>query len=74
LDRFGSILGLDRERELLKRLGNPQASLRVIHVAGTNGKGSVCRYIYEVLIANGHSAGLFTSPFLRNFQDHLVYG
>ena len=47
--KFGSVLGLERMNVLLDKLGNPQASLKVIHVAGTNGKGSICRYIYEVL-------------------------
>lgn len=45
--KFGSVLGLDRIRELLRRLDNPQETLSVIHVAGTNGKGSVCRFLYE---------------------------
>ncbi|MDR1778891.1 MAG: bifunctional folylpolyglutamate synthase/dihydrofolate synthase [Clostridiales Family XIII bacterium] len=72
-ERFGSVLGLERERELLRRLGNPQDALKVVHVAGTNGKGSVCRYIYEVLLANGYTAGIFTSPFLTDFRDHLEF-
>ena len=50
-ERFGSILGLERMNDLLKLLGNPHEDLKVIHVAGTNGKGSVCRYIYSVLRA-----------------------
>ena len=47
--KFGSVLGLERMTELLSLLGDPQDQLKVIHVAGTNGKGSVCRYIYSVL-------------------------
>ena len=47
--RFGSVLGLERIQALLRRLGSPQETLRVIHVAGTNCKGSVCRYISRVL-------------------------
>ena len=56
--KFGSVLGLERINKLLSLLGNPHEKLKVIHVAGTNGKGSVCRYIYEVLEANGYKTGL----------------
>ena len=45
--KFGSVLGLERIKKLLSLLGDPQNDLKVIHVAGTNGKGSVCRYIYS---------------------------
>lgn len=69
--RFGSVLGLDRMNRLMERLGNPQDRLSYIHVAGTNGKGSVCRYIYEVLLASGYSAGLYTSPFLEDFRERI---
>lgn len=48
-NRFGMVLGLDRMEELLRRLGNPQDDLKVIHVAGTNGKGSVSKYLEEGL-------------------------
>ena len=51
--KFGSVLGLERMTELLSLLGDPQDQLKVIHVAGTNGKGSVCRYIYSVLLEEG---------------------
>ena len=47
--RFGSRLGLERVRELMKRLGDPQKQLRYIHVAGTNGKGSTVTYIATIL-------------------------
>jgi dihydrofolate synthase/folylpolyglutamate synthase len=69
--RFGSILGLDRMKRLMEGLGNPQDKLRCIHVAGTNGKGSVCKYIYEVLLASGYSVGLYTSPFLEDFRERI---
>ena len=52
--RFGSILGLERMNSLLKLLGNPQDELKIIHVAGTNGKGSTCRYIYSLLQVAGY--------------------
>lgn len=70
---FGMRLGLERIRHLLMLLENPQDSLRVIHVAGTNGKGSVCRYLYEVLEANGYRTGLFTSPYLESFGERIEY-
>ena len=60
-ERFGSVLGLERMNVILEKLGNPQDDLKVIHVAGTNGKGSICKYIYEVLRAAGYKAGLYTS-------------
>lgn len=69
--RFGSVLGLDRMNELLARLGDPQEGLEVIHVAGTNGKGSICRYIYEMLRAGGYHTGLFTSPYLEVFNERI---
>jgi dihydrofolate synthase / folylpolyglutamate synthase len=69
--RFGSILGLSRMTRLMDGLGNPQDKLKYIHVAGTNGKGSVCRYLYEVLLASGYSVGLYTSPFLEEFRERI---
>ncbi|MCI8647288.1 MAG: bifunctional folylpolyglutamate synthase/dihydrofolate synthase [Firmicutes bacterium] len=70
-DRFGSILGLERMNLLLERLGNPERDLKVIHVAGTNGKGSVCRYLYEALQENGYKVGLYTSPFIESFYERI---
>jgi len=69
--RFGSKLGLERMRELCFMLGNPEQKLRVIHVAGTNGKGSVCRYIYEALRALGYTAAVFTSPYVGDFRERI---
>lgn len=71
--RFGSVLGLERIQALLRRLGSPQETLRVIHVAGTNGKGSVCRYIYSVLEEAGYRVGLFTSPYIERFHERIEY-
>lgn len=71
--KFGSVLGLERISELMMRLGNPQKKLKVIHVAGTNGKGSVCRYIYEVLESSGYKVGLYTSPFIEYFNERIEY-
>lgn len=69
--KFGSVLGLERMTVLLDKLGNPQDDLKVVHVAGTNGKGSVCRFIYEVLQAGGYRTGLYTSPFIEVFNERI---
>ena len=71
--KFGSVLGLERMNVLLEKLGNPQNELKVIHVAGTNGKGSICRYIYEVLEAGGYKTGLYTSPFIEVFNERIEF-
>lgn len=63
--------GLDRVRELCEAMGNPQKDLRFIHVAGTNGKGSVCSMLSSVLQAAGYRVGLYTSPFVRVFNERM---
>ncbi len=73
LAKFGSRLGLSRMTRLMELLGNPQDRIRTIHIAGTNGKGSVCRYIYSVLLAGGYKAGLYTSPFLERFTERIEF-
>ena len=70
-EKFGSILGLERMTSLMHELGDPQDELKCIHVAGTNGKGSVCKYIYEILEAQGYRTGLYTSPFLEVFNERI---
>ncbi|MCL1981647.1 MAG: bifunctional folylpolyglutamate synthase/dihydrofolate synthase [Clostridiales bacterium] len=72
-ERFGSILGLERMEKLMEGLGNPQKGMNFIHVAGTNGKGSVCRFIYEALKESGYKAGLFTSPYIRTFNERIEF-
>ena len=66
-----SRLGLERTRELLKRMGCPQDELRFVHVAGTNGKGSVCSYVARVLEEAGYKTGLFTSPYIETFEERI---
>ena len=66
-----SRLGLDRTRELLAGLGNPQDKLRVVHVAGTNGKGSTCAFLASILQEAGYKTGLFTSPYIIEFADRI---
>lgn len=64
--------GLDRIRTLCEALGNPQKDLRFIHVAGTNGKGSFCAMTASVLSAAGYRTGLFTSPYIRTFNERMM--
>ncbi len=73
-NRFGSRLGLERMTVLLDKLGNPHEDLDVIHVAGTNGKGSVCKYLEEGLSACGYRIGLYTSPFIERFNERIRLG
>lgn len=64
-------LGLERTRELLDKLGNPQNSLRFVHVAGTNGKGSTCAMLESVLRKEGYVTGFYPSPFIQDFRERL---
>lgn len=64
-------LGLERMQTLLQKLGNPEASLSVLHVAGTNGKGSVCAYLENTLRLAGYSTGLYTSPHLQSARERI---
>lgn len=61
----------EHTRELLSRLGNPQEGIKIIHVAGTNGKGSVCAYLNAMLLAGGQKTGLFTSPHLVRINERF---
>ncbi len=67
----GMKLGLHRTEELLERLGRPQDSLRIVHVAGTNGKGSTCAFMASILQAAGYRTGLFTSPYILRFNERM---
>lgn len=64
-------LGLERTRELLRRLGNPQQDLKFIHVAGSNGKGSCCAMAASVMEAAGYTTGLYISPHLVDFCERM---
>lgn len=70
---FGKKPGLERITELMRILGNPQDSLSIIHVAGTNGKGSVCSYLYNVLEQAGYSCGIYTSPYIEKFTERIQF-
>ena len=67
----GSRLGLERITELLSRLGNPQSELKFVHVAGTNGKGSICAMLASIMHRAGLKTGLYTSPYLRRFNERM---
>ena len=63
--------GLERISELCEKLGNPEKKLRFVHVAGTNGKGSFCSMLNSVLRAAGYKVGLYTSPYIREFNERM---
>jgi dihydrofolate synthase/folylpolyglutamate synthase len=69
--QFGIKLGLENIRGLLKALGDPQEHLSFLHVAGTNGKGSVCAMLDAILRASGRRTGLYTSPHLVDFRERI---
>ncbi len=66
-----SRLGLDRTRELLGRVGDPQKNLKFIHVAGTNGKGSTCCMLSYILKNAGYRTGFYPSPFIEDFRERI---
>ncbi len=69
--KFGSKPGLERISALLEKLGNPQKNLRIVHVAGTNGKGSVSTMLSNIFRAEGKKTGLFTSPYIVDFCERI---
>ena len=71
LQRLGIKVGLDHTIELLKAIGNPHDNLKLIHVAGTNGKGSTCSILNNILIEHGFNVGLYTSPHLKKFNERI---
>ena len=70
--RFGIKAGLANITELLHRLGDPQKSLRFVHVAGTNGKGTTCTLLASILHQAGYRTGLFTSPYVIDFRERFI--
>lgn len=69
--KFGTNLGLDRTEKILEILGDPHKKIKTIHVAGTNGKGSTVAMITKVLIEAGYKVGMYTSPFLEEFEERI---
>lgn len=68
---FGMKPGLERMEKLLDLMGNPQDKLKFVHIAGTNGKGSVCNMLAGILTAAGYKTGLFTSPHITGFGERM---
>lgn len=68
----GSRPGLERITELLDKMGNPHKDLKVIHVTGTNGKGSFCAMLESILRHSGYKTGLFTSPYIEHFEERMM--
>jgi len=64
-------LGLENIQSLLNKIGNPEKQLKCIHVAGTNGKGSVCAMLFYILKEAGYKVGLYTSPHLKKFNERI---
>ena len=69
--KFCIKLGLERIKAVLDILGNPQKNLKIIHIAGTNGKGSVCTVLAEILKNSGFKTGLYTSPHLYSYTERF---
>lgn len=68
-NKYGSVLGLLNIKILLEKLGNPQDKIKVIHIAGTNGKGSVLNYIANILYAADYKVGMYSSPFVFDYLE-----
>ena len=71
LQRLGIKVGLDHTYQLLDEIGNPHKKLRLVHVAGTNGKGSTCSILTKILTDQGLKVGLYTSPHLKKFNERI---
>ena len=71
IPRFVRPLGNEKLSRLLDALGEPQKRLKFVHVAGTNGKGSVCAMLAEILQQAGYKTGLFTSPYIEVFNERI---
>lgn len=69
--KFGSKLGLTRIEKLLNKMGNPEKTLKIIHTAGTNGKGSVINILGKILEEEGYKVGVYTSPYLEYFEERI---
>ena len=67
----GVKLGLQNIKNLMEKLGNPQDKLKIIHIAGTNGKGSCTSFVNSVLVSQGYKVGMFTSPSIYNFEERI---
>ncbi len=68
---LGTIPGLERELELLHRIGDPHQGMKYVHVAGTNGKGSTAAMLQNILTRAGYRTGLYTSPYIIRFNERI---
>ena len=73
IPKFAKKTGTDNLKQLLEQMGNPQDKVPCIHVAGTNGKGSVCAFLSSVLMEAGYQVGMFTSPHLVSINERFRY-
>ncbi len=69
--KFGIKFGLDRFRELCRRVGDPQKALKVVHVTGTNGKGSTCVFVSSILRSAGYTVGTYLSPYVYDVRERI---
>ena len=74
LNQYGSVLGLDNMHRLCDRLGHPEDKCKVIHIAGTNGKGSTSAYIAHMLMAAGYRVGRYISPVISDYRERFQIG
>lgn len=74
LGMFGIKLGLDNIRSLLEHLDDPHTRYPIIHVAGTNGKGSVCAFLGQIYTQGGYRVGVYTSPILNSSMNVSASG
>ena len=72
ISRYGSDYGLDRMQKACDILNNPEDSLKFVHVAGTNGKGSVTAYLTSILKENGYKVGTYNSPYIYNYRERFL--
>lgn len=71
LQRYGIKVGLEHTAQLLDEIGGPHKKLRLVHIAGTNGKGTTCSILARILIYHGLKVGLYTSPHLQKFNERI---
>lgn len=69
VNKYGSVLGLESIKELLKRLGNPHLELKVVHIAGTNGKGSTLSFLQSIIMESGYRVGRYSSPAVFEYRE-----
>ena len=69
--KYGNNTGTKRVEKILDILGNPHKDLKCIHIAGTNGKGSITSMITSILIESGYRVGMYTSPYIEDFEERI---